>query len=86
MSSDPRPARRAGGERHRQVTRGWRVEHRHAIYRADLAQADLAAADPVWEHRDPGSPRIALDTARAYDMLRASASLAVPLLCLATKG
>lgn len=30
--------------------------------------------------------RVELDTARAYEMLRTSASLAVPLLCLATKG
>lgn len=36
--------------------------------------------------RSSATHRTELDTARAYEMLRTSASLAVPLLCLATKG
>ena len=42
--------------------------------------------DPQDCHQKSSAAPITLNSNRAYEMLRASASLAVPLLCLAGKG
>lgn len=54
--------------------------------REQAATRDAQPCDPADTDSRATHVGVALDTTRAYEMLRASASLAVPLLCLATKG